>query len=439
MIKTSQQLKEERTAIVGQYDSLKALIATRTEDATAEEMTQLQGFVSRSTELDGKIKDAEQRETFEAAEAAKRASVKPVTHDKGVSKEDQDAFGNYRFMELVRQIKNGKLEGRYLEMHEEAKKEARDAGVTMNNFGVPTLVLQPPNYKERRDQLAGTTTLGGFSVEDTMGGYIPYLENNLILTQMGAKFVGGLVGDVVMPRADSSMTASWATEVATLTESSPTMDQPTLTPKRLGTYVDISNQLILQSSIGIERIIRERLFNSLKRGIENGAINGTGSAGQPTGLLNVSGIGSVVGGASGAELTWTLLHKLIKEVGIDNALNGSLGFLSNHQVTYKLNTTAKVSAMDHYLLEKGTIAGYKYGESQMMPANLVKGSYSDVSAIIFGDFSQLMIGSWGGLQIGVNPYTKMTEGITQLVAQCYVDVEVIYPQAFAAMLDVTTS
>ena len=83
--------------------------------------------------------------------------------------------------------------------------------------------------------------------------------------------------------------------------------------------------------------------------------------------------------------------------------------------------------------------GFSVGYSNHVPSNLTKGSGTDLSALIFGNFNDLVIGQWGGMDILVNPFTKGKEGITELIATMYTDVAVLRPQSFAAILDIITS
>ena len=171
------------------------------------------------------------------------------------------------------------------------------------------------------------------------------------------------------------------------------------------------------------------------------AINGSGS-GQPTGILNTSGIGDVAGGTNGLAPTWAHIINIIKEVDIDNALFGQLGWLLNAATTAKLQTTEKASNTAQFILgEMGTmLAGHPVYKTNAVPSNLDKGTSTGVcSALIFGNFADLLIGQWGGIDLVVDNVTQATSGILRLVVNTYADVAVRHPQSFSAMQDALTA
>jgi hypothetical protein len=98
--------------------------------------------------------------------------------------------------------------------------------------------------------------------------------------------------------------------------------------------------------------------------------------------------------------------------------------------------TSEVAAA---LLNDGKVNGYPFFMSNAIPSNLTKGSSSGVcSAIVFGNWSEVLVGSWGGLQIIVDPYTAKANGVLEISAAAYHDVLVRTPQAFCKIVDITT-
>ncbi|MDC2985010.1 phage major capsid protein, partial [bacterium] len=126
-------------------------------------------------------------------------------------------------------------------------------------------------------------------------------------------------------------------------------------------------------------------------------INGSGSSNQPTGILNTSGIGSVAGGTNGLAPTLDHLLDLKKEVAVDNADVASCGYLTNAKVESVL-AKAKDSQSQYPLspygaeLGRSQIAGRRFEVSNNVPSNLTKGTGSDLSAVIYGNFADLLIG-----------------------------------------------
>jgi HK97 family phage major capsid protein len=226
------------------------------------------------------------------------------------------------------------------------------------------------------------------------------------------------------------------------TESQQAFDQVTMSPKTLGAFTDISRKLLLQSSIDIETFVRNDLATVLALEIDRAAIHGSGSSNQPTGILATSGIGSVAGGTNGAAPTLANIIGLETEVAQDNADLGSLSYLTNTKVRGKLKQTftnstygdAPIFGMD------GRMNSYNTAITNMVSSTLTKGSASGVcSAIIFGNFADLIVGMWGSLDLMVDPYTSSTSGTVRVVALQDLDIAVRHPESFSAMLDALTT
>ena len=143
----------------------------------------------------------------------------------------------------------------------------------------------------------------------------------------------------------------------------------------------------------------------------------TPSSNQPLCILNTSGIGSVAGGTNGLVPTLDHLLDLKKEVAVDNADVASCGYLTNAKVEAVLSK-AKDSQSQYLLSPYGTelgrsqIAGRRFEVSNNVPSNLTKGSGSNLSAVIYGNFADLLIGLYGTLEILVDPYTDFAKGTT---------------------------
>jgi HK97 family phage major capsid protein len=269
---------------------------------------------------------------------------------------------------------------------------------------------------------------------------IEKLENIMAIRRLGARILSGLEGDVPIPRQTGGATSYWVGEGASVTESQQSFDQIKLTPKTIGALTELTRKLIMQSSEDIESLVREDLALRLALGIDLAAINGSGVSGQPRGILNTTGIGDVAGGTNGLAPAWTHLMSLKKEVNKDNALRNALGYLTNADVEYKLETVEKASSTGKFLMENGKIGAYNVEFSNQVPNDLDKGTSTGVcSAIIFGNFNDLLIGEWGTIDINIDTSTLSASGGTRIVALKDVDMAVRHPESFAAMKDALTT
>lgn len=444
-------LKEERADKIKTMDGLIDKAETEKRNLTSEEdgkyktiKGEVEGYSERLARLEEKLK----RELEEAATSGIRIS--PVGERNEFSDKEEKNVRNYSLLKVVRsQCPNlgftDKLEGFELEMHQEAQKESRNAGTEIKGIGVPSFVMKRWGNSEKRDMTAGTTTEGGFFRQtDVSSSVIEPLRNRLVTAQAGAVMLGGLVGQVDIPTNGGVTTAWAATENATATESTPTIGRRQLLAKRLAGFSDLSIQLIRQTAWDVENMVRRDYLNAIAVALDLAALNGTGASGQPTGILGTAGIGSVAGGTNGLAPTLAHIAQLEEEVAIDNADLGALSYITNPKVRRKLKTTTVDTGSGVFVWDQRDLVnplnGYSAQITNNMPSNLVKGASGAVcSAILFGNFNDLIIGMWGGMDVMANPYTKAKEGQVEIIANVYADVAVRRAESFAAMLDALTT
>lgn len=302
----------------------------------------------------------------------------------------------------------------------------------------------------QRDLTVGSAAAGG-NLKGTnllAGSFIELLRNKMMVKQMGAQVLDGLVGDIAIPSQTGAASAYWIAENANITtEGAQTFGQVTMAPKTIGAYVDLSRKLILQSTPSAEMLVENDLTNIIALGIDLAALHGTGQNNQPTGIAATSGIGSVAGGTDGAAPTWAHMVNLWTEVATDNAAFGSTGFLTNAKVVGKLMATEKASGTAQFVVPSfpdaagfTTIGGARCGVSNQVSSALTKGNSSGVcSAVFFGNWNDLLIGQWGTADLLVDPYTGSIAGTVRVRILQDVDVAVRHAQSFAAMLDALTT
>ncbi|WP_260673715.1 phage major capsid protein [Comamonas aquatica] len=369
------------------------------------------------------------------ADMLQHMATQPIpTADIGMT--DKEAR-SYSFLRALNAMANpGDRKAQELAAFEREASEAVAAkqGRAARGFYVPTEV-------QRRDLNAGAGAAGGNTVATNLlaASFIELLRNKMAVTGLGAQFLSGLQGNIAIPRQTGGATAYWVAESAAPTESQAAFDQVTMSPKTVGAYSDISRKLLLQSSLDVEGFVRNDLATVLALAIDQAAISGTAANDQPRGILSTSGIGDVAGGANGLAPTWAHMVELESDVAIANADVGSMGYLTNAKVRGKLKTTSKVSGQNGFIWEDGMVNGYNAAVSNQVPSNLTKGTSSGVaSAIIFGNWSDLIIGQWGTLDLMVDPYSGSTSGTVRVVALQDVDIAVRHAVSFSAMLDALT-
>lgn len=306
-----------------------------------------------------------------------------------------------------------------------------------------------PQAIARRDLNVGTATAGGNLVSTDLlsGSFIDLLRARSRVMQLGATVLDGLEGNVAIPRQTGGASTFWVTEGGDVSESQMAVDQVTLSPKTIGMFTDYTRRMLLQSSIAIEALVRADQALGIGTGMDVAAINGSGSSGQPTGILNASGTGSVAGGTNGAAPTWAHMVDLEGAVANANADFGRLAYLTNSRVRTRLRKTEKFTGTngdevweDGRESGMGMVAGYDAWVSNNVPNTLTKGtSVGNCSAIIFANWVELLIGMWGGLDYILDPSALALSGGRRLVALQDCDIQLRRPQSFACMKDALTA
>lgn len=297
----------------------------------------------------------------------------------------------------------------------------------------------------KRDFTAGTAGEAGNLVQTSLatGLYTDVLRAKLVLAQLGVTVLTGLRSNVAIPRKTVAGTLAMLAEVAGAAETQPTTALATLSPHRISAYTEPSKQAIIQSEIGIEGMIRDDLVTGAAVLAEYQAINGSGTAPNLRGIRNVSGIGSVVGGANGAALTWAHITGL--EAACANANAGATdraGYLVNTKAVNTTKNTQKAANLP-FIWDGGDMPlnGYRAGVTNNVPSNLTKGTSSGVcSSLVFSsDWSMFVLAFFGGLDVTVDPYTLATTGQVRITLNQFIDAACRQPGAFASMDDALTA
>lgn len=301
----------------------------------------------------------------------------------------------------------------------------------------------------KRDLSVGTATAGGHLVgtDHQAASFIELLRNAMIVRRMGAQMLSGLRGNVQIPKQTGGAAATWIlAEDGDATESEASFGVVSLTPKTVAAFTEMTRQLLLQSDPSVEQLVRADLAMSIALAIDAATINGSGASGQPTGILNTTGIGDVAGGTNGAAPTWAHVVNVWKEVAADNADFGSTGWMVNTNTVAKLAQTEKASGTAKFIIDDlpgpdgmVSIAGQRGGVSNQVPSNLSKGTGTGLSAMIYGNWRDVLIGEWGALDILADPYSNSSKGRVKVTVFQSVDVAVRHAQSFSAMQDAITT
>lgn len=311
----------------------------------------------------------------------------------------------FSLLKAIRNVaENRQLDNVTAAVCNEGMKEMRAAGLnTVGQIYIPTM----------ETRAAVSVASGGVDVVATdLYDIIEPLRAKNVLVQAGAKFYTGLTNSAQIPVMTGS-NVNWAGETAAATDGNVLFNNVTLTPKRLTAYVDISKMLLAQDSIGVENAIRADLINAINSKLENTILGkGAKSATSPAGIFN---------GKTPTKVTdFEGLVGLEAKVEEANVLGG---------ISYIASPSARASFRNMMKGSRGT-AQLAYTDGTLDGTPVYSTSNVEAKTFVVGDFSNLAIGSWGGLDIVVDNYTQAVNGMIRLVVNAYFDAALIRPEAF---------
>ena len=270
--------------------------------------------------------------------------------------------------------------------------------------------------------------------------FISALYAKLTVGELGARVMTGLKGNVAIPKLSAQTTnTAFVAEGGAPTEGAATFSNVTLEPRTLASYVDCSRKLMLQSDPSVEAVLRNDIVTQFARKIDSVAING-GGTNEPSGIIPGVPAGNVVAmGTNGLAPTYAKIVELIKAVDVSNAMGGNPSFLTNPKVIAALRTIAKQSggAEGNFIMEAASdILGYNIASTTLVPSNLAKGTGSNLSAAIFGDFTNVMLGFWSGVDVVVDTSSLSTSGGTRVAFFQDLDVGIRHGEGFSVIKDI---
>ena len=294
---------------------------------------------------------------------------------------------------------------------------AKHYGRTAQGIMLPPEVLS--NWSTR--DLNASDDAGLIGQDFRAGDFIDALRNASSVMPL-AKTLNGLSGDVKIPKKTSASSAAFiSSEGGAAGESEMVIGSVTMSPKTLGAFTDVTRQLMIQSSLDVENLIRDDLAQSMAIAIDNAALEGSGSSGNPTGITNTSGI-NTVSLSSAAAPTFAEMVSMETAAAVDNALLGKLSYIMHPSNYGTLKTTEKASGTAQFVAVNNEVNGYPVVVSAQLTAN----NY------VFGNFDDLLVGFFGGLDIVVDPFTASTSGTVRVVALQSMDVAVRHAVSFVA-------
>lgn len=426
-MKKSDALKKQRASKLKEWEDIVNGAETEKRDFTPEEQTSVDAFRSELAVLDKKIEDQVDLEKRQASAAS--ASTGASVAD-GEEKEKAKVQERFSLTKMLRNSLSGvALDGAEKEAQEIAEQENRDAGVSFAQTPGKTRVMVPLSFIRASQQTVSQDggEYGGELVQNQAPRVVAGLEPKLFIEELGATMLTGLSGgDIPLPVANS-YGFQWLAEGANITSQKNKFVGPTLSPKRAGAAVSISNRLLMQESVDVDAQVRKMLSRGWANAINSAAINGPGGV-APEGILNKTGVNTAADAAAAAASFAKIveLQGLIEE---DDSTELNLAYLLNPKLKAALKTKSKDAGSGRFIIDNNELDGYKFVSTSLVPAGDDGGTA--VYPLIFGDFSQLFIGQWGAVSFLVNPYSEDLADSVRVTVNTHADVQIANPEAFA--------
>lgn len=351
-----------------------------------------------------------------------------------LSKSEARNLGKFNIIKAINEARSGKLTGIEAEVNQEGLNEKRKLGVEARDMHA---INMPEMLFTRTQSVTGGSggNLGGDLVFTEPGRYIDFLYPNTPTLSL-CSVAENLVGNVEFPKQTASYALNWKTETGADSAQDITFDKVTMNPKRAVITASMSNQLLRQEySRGIEQRIIQQLNLSFNKGLEYAVLNGSGSSNEPSGIYTELAAQALALGA----ISFDDLVDMEAALASNDALAGNLAYVTHPNVVAKLKKT-KVDAGSGRFLVEGMLDPVKtangYSIFNTTVSRKTVGS-PDTYGLLFGNFSDVQIGFWGGATLMVDPYTNMKSSIVEIYVERFMDVAVLRNASFALATDVT--
>lgn len=373
------------------------------------------GFTAAETELrtlDDKIERAKKIEAAERSEAGR------------VLTGGGNEFAELRNQSLVETIRY-KMDPMALPTEKRAKIE-REQAMLAERAGKPSngVYIATEVFEQRAVQL--TTNSGAIVANDFRPElFVSALTATAALTQLGATTLTGLTGNVEIPREVGSPNVAWVGENEAIPLDNATFDSVGLTPHHVGSITEISRNMIMQSSPNIEQLLRSMMARDIALEIDRAGLNGSGTGAEPLGVLNDAGIQTA---AWNTDLFTTTADMIAKA---DLANVTGTGFLGTNGI--KADAMKVRDTTNRPIPLSDTFHGERALFTNQAPSDLGDGNDH---GLVYGNWSDLLIGIWSQLDILVNPYAEgaYSKGNLLIRAMATVDFAVRRPASFVKTL-----
>lgn len=365
-------------------------------------------------------------------EAARRA----IANQRVLSNQEKRELQRFSISKFLREARDGQLSGLEADLAKEGAEELKRAQVgAAEGVSLPSFLVRDYTYTN-----ATETDYGKALVTEGQMTYIEALRNAMVASKLGVRFLDGLSGQIPFVKGGGA-TAAWYAEEAQASVSKPTYAKYVMKPHGLQIIQGVTYDLLHSSNAAIDALIMDDLRKAHAAALDAAIFTGSGSSGQPQGIIGTTGVGAVAIDTNGGPLTFAKLVEFETTVGVANGLYGQLAYVTNAKVNGAAKTTPQIAGYPLYLINDERANGYPVEITNSIPSNGKKGTSQSgvLSSMIFGNFNEVIVGGWGGLQFIIDPYSEKDKRVIEISAHAYHDVFVRRPECFAVATDIATA
>lgn len=240
-------------------------------------------------------------------------------------------------------------------------------------------------------------------VEEEFKGLLEPLYADSVISNLGITIYNGLPAGDFKVSAMGKGAAAWADETGIATDSKNTFSHVTLQPKRISAQLSYSKQFLAQDTIGAEAAIRRDIYNALVAKIQSTMLSADASgANKPAGIFNGVTAKNI---SSYAELCD------VEATVDDSNVKGERKYLMSNKAKAILRCMPKSSLTTELVLDGNDIDG----------TPVIANSDVPTTQYAYGDFSNIVMGTWGNVDLIIDPYTLAAENSVRIVVNAFVD------------------
>lgn len=411
-MKTIKELLAERNGLIEKMSILVALGKTEKRSLTEDEQTTWGADDERIRAIDSEVKILERQEELNKQNLGKNPQVKP----------EEKVIKRFNLFKAFGESLNGNLSGVELEVTQEGQRSMKEAGKAAN----PRAIVIPPSMitvgtKKQLEERAPVYVATGDGSPPIKLDYLDTLSivrTPILLDTLGVTQYPGLIGTFGIPSM-AMLAATFVAEEASVDSAAVVLEKAELSPRRCGSSEIFTVELLQQTNPQIQNDILRDFIDAIWRTVQVDFFDAVAAGGTIHTTYEITDTVAAT----------TYACALALEASIEQQ-GDNMAYVASRANVALMKALVLDSGSGKFLFEDNMINGYNaYGTTALAATN--GGSTNTAFDFIFGDWRKGVVGSWGGIELIVDPYTKAPNGAIQITASGLFDTAVANILGFA--------